>query len=887
MSLLRSKLRWPDVGGRRRAAVLMCAAATFLSAAFAVVVASEAIASEDAGTGAAADTVSAQGAQECRSAPADTAAGAGAVLSGMADEGEFSLYKNEEKIVSGSFALLDDGSYEGEYTLSIANQSVTTTMKINVNGDGHWTVIAMQTPLGPAEVVRTGGVAEIARTSDTTTVKIKKNTVLFENFNPALMTQAIRVYDEAAGGKQTISIFILPAVVLNGSLEKLEPVERVVADTSIVLNRYVYGIAGVDVILHVDPQGRFIFGNVPQQHAAYVREGYEALLDGEDEALVSAAEYQYVLETGVEIPMRDGLSLSTDIYRPDAKGKFPVILVRTPYKKEMNELQAKFFARRGYVYAVQDCRGRFSSPGEWEPFVSEAADGYDTIEWLAIQPWSSGKVGMIGGSYLGWVQWWAAKGRPPHLITIIPNVSPPDPYFNIPYEYGCFFLLGAIWWADMLDTEATADLTGKTAMDIFDKEYALILRDLPVIDLDQKVLGHENQYWRKWIAHPDNDEYWQPANFLDHLESVDIPVFHQSGWFDGDGIGSKLNYLKMASHGHPYQKLVLGPWAHTDEATRRVGGMDFGEQALVDLQTDYVKWLDHWLKGSDNGIEKEPLVSLFAMGSNKWLHGNTYPLENTQMTKYFLSSGGNANTSDGDGLLTTEPPGDDAPYDTYVYDPGNPTPNPNFYLSPEDISEIEATGEGAKISLLGEKTEDEAREQETAGGSNRSVEEDRALRRTFYERVDEGRKDILVYETPITEEPYTFAGPLSAVLYASSSAVDTDWFMRLSVVNCTGNVHGLVEGKIRARYRDSFEEPALLTPNEIYEYRLDLWQTGVTVRKGEKLRVEVASASFPLFSRNLNTGGHNETETEYVAAEQKIYHDAEHPSHVLLPIVPE
>ncbi len=350
---------------------------------------------------------------------------------------------------------------------------------------------------------------------------------------------------------------------------------------------------------------------------------------------IAQAEYEVTLDKDVGVPMRDGLKLATDIYRPDAEGQFPVILVRTPYKKEMNELQAKYFARRGYVYAVQDCRGRFSSPGKWDPFFNEPEDGYDTIEWLAAEPWSNGKVGMIGASYLGWVQWWAARENPPHLVTIIPNVAPPDPYFNIPYEYGAFFMFGAIWWADILEQDATADLSGKAFSEIMEKKYAKILRHLPVIELDEIVLGKKNPYWREWIQHPDNDDYWARASFLDHLDDLNIPVYHQSGWFDGDGIGSKLNYLAMNKHGHEYQKLVLGPWGHSASATRRgPRDTDFGPNAIVDLERSYVRWLDRWLKGVDNGIDREPLVSLFVMGTNKWLTGDVYPLPETEFTEF-------------------------------------------------------------------------------------------------------------------------------------------------------------------------------------------------------------------------------------------------------------
>jgi uncharacterized protein len=461
------------------------------------------------------------------------------------------------------------------------------------------------------------------------------------------------------------------------------------------------------------------------------------------------------------------------------------------------------------------------------------------------------------------VQWWAASQNPPHLTTIIPNVSPPDPFYNIPYEYGVHFLLGAIWWADILESNATADLSGSAMSKIGDKKYSQLLKALPVIDLDKTVLGKENPYWRKWIEHPNNDQYWEQANFLERLDKVNIPVFHQSGWFDGDGIGSKLNYLKMAAHKHAHQKLVLGPWGHTAEAQRRAGDRDFGEQAILDLPRQYLRWFDHWLKGVDNGIDAEPLVDIFVMGTNKWLQGPTYPLPETKFEKWYLASDGKANTSQGDGRLSLDPSATGAPPDKYTYDPGDPTPNPSYY-EPQD-AEKDAQGQPKE----------------------RDVEELKKIAERHHEEVTRARRDILVYQTPALEQPLTFAGPVSAVLYAGSSAKDTDWFMRLIEVDREGKVFPLTEGKIRARFRQSMSKPVLLEPRKVYEYQLDLWQTGITIPAGHRLRIEVASASFPMFSRNLNTGGHNETDTQFVTAEQTIYHDAEHPSHVLLPVISE
>ena len=622
--------------------------------------------------------------------------------------------------------------------------------------------------------------------------------------------------------------------------------------------RYTYSLAGVDITLWTDVHGRIDLGEVPPQHAAYVREGYEALRSAPvNDPLISQPKFDVKMEAATKVAMRDGVKLSTDLYLPQAEGKAPVILIRTPYKKEMSEVQARYYARRGYAVAIQDCRGRFGSDGVWEPFINEPKDGYDTIEWLAGQQWSNGKIGMIGGSYVGWVQWWAASEHPPHLVTIIPNVAPPDPFYNIPYEHGAFFTLGAIWWADVLESKATGDLSGVAMSKIGEKKYGQMLRALPVIDLDKAVLGKENPYWRQWIAHPVDDDWWARADFLNKLRDVNIPAFHQSGWFDGDGIGTKLNYQQMREDGHGNQKLTIGPWGHTDTASRKLGDHDFGPQAIIDLQRDYLRWFDYWLKGIDNGINKEPLVSIFVMGTNQWLHGDSYPLPATKFTRLYFSGGGKANTSKGDGSLQFDEPPANAPADHYVYDPGDPTPDADFY----------------------EQTEEEDRQV-------RSADEKKKEEEAHHEKITAERRDILVYQTDALKEPLTFAGPISATIYASSSARDTDWYATLVEIEKGGKTFTLASGKLRARFRNSVKKPELLKPGQIYEYKLDLWQTGITVPAGARVRVEVASAAFPVFSRNLNTGGHNETETKFVAAKQTIYHDKQHPSHVLLPVIP-
>ncbi|MBI1898908.1 MAG: CocE/NonD family hydrolase, partial [Acidobacteria bacterium] len=696
-----------------------------------------------------------------------------APLAGFEDSGTMILYLNEERLGVTHFDWKPDGSVQGSMTVSMAGQTVTRTLKITPDATGRWKSAVLKTPVTEVVVTREGTNVRRTAKEKTTTFETRERMFVYDDVVPVLTSQPIRAYDRSKAGKQTFPLLVLMGTGVEVVIEAREQIERSVQNRDLKLTKYLYGLPGIDLFVTADPDGRVYLIDVPAQKAAFVREGYEALRRLEEpDPLLSNPEHDVKVETSIGVPMRDGLKLATDIYRPVGADQAPVILVRTPYKKEMSELQARYYARRGYVVAIQDCRGRFSSPGVWEPFVNEAKDGYDAIEWLAKQPWSTGKIGMIGGSYVGWVQWWAASQKPPHLVTIIPNVAPPDPFYNVPYEYGVHFMMGAIWWANILESKATADLSGVALSNVMEAKYSKLLRALPVIELDKAVLGKENPYWRKWIQHPANDDYWKPANFLDRLKDVRIPVFHQSGWFDGDGIGTKLNYLAMTRHGHPNQKLVLGPWGHTDTATRRVAGRDFGEGAIVDLQRAYLRWFDRWLKGKQNGIDQEPLVSLFIMGSNMWLHGPSYPLPQTRFEKLYLASGGNANTSKGDGRLVREIAGLGAPSDHYTYDPADPTPDPRMYEESEEHRK-----------------------------KARSSEDRKQEAEAHYEKVTAQRSDILVYQTEPLEKPLTFAGPVSAVLYASSSAKDTDWFMYLVEVDKKGKVLPLGQGKIRARFR--------------------------------------------------------------------------------------
>lgn len=782
-----------------------------------------------------------------------------ATLAGFEDEATLIIFVGDDRLGTMTSSWRKDGGYTATTELTVAGQKITRSTTITPDADGRWVEIRLTLPTGTLTVKREGTAATREFQGKTSTFETRDGVTLYDISSMASYAHTLRRYDREKGGAQKFPVFVVGGSGLEVTLSLEEKTVRTVSGRDMDVLRWKYSMPGADLLMWSGDDGRILLVDVPQQKSLVVREGFESLRKAEEkDPLVSPPEHTFTVEKNVMVPMRDGVTLATDIYRPEGLARAPVVLSRTPYKKDLAELEGRFWARRGYVYAVQDCRGRFASQGTWEPFVHEARDGYDTVEWLAAQPWSTGKVGMIGASYVGWVQWWAASARPPHLVTIIPNVAPPEPFYNIPYEYGAFYMWGAIWWADVLESNATADATGAMVSRILTKRYGEILRSLPVVDLDKAVLGKENPYWRAWIDHPTEDAYWQGSLFWAGLERARIPVFHQSGWFDGDGIGSKLNYAKMRGYGHGSQKLILGPWGHTDTAVPIGGGRVFGPAAILDLKRDYLRWFDYWLKDRESKILGDPLVRVFVMNSNVWLTGSEYPLPGTTYRKLYLTSGGDANTTKGNGKLRFSAPPAGEPPDRYTYDPGDPTPDPRAYE---------------------EREEDEKR--------TRSALERRKEAEEHHATVTATRPDILVYTTESMDKPLTIAGPVSARLYAASSARDTDFFMLLSEVKAGGEILPLTQGKVRARYRRSMSKPTPITPGKVYEYTIDLWQTALTIDKGSRLRVEVSSAAFPLFSRNLNTGGHNEKETRFVRARQTVFHNARYPSHLLLPVIPE
>ncbi|REK20997.1 MAG: CocE/NonD family hydrolase [Planctomycetota bacterium] len=571
---------------------------------------------------------------------------------------------------------------------------------------------------------------------------------------------------------------------------------------------------------------------------------------------ISPAEHEVRAELDQQAPMRDGVELMVDIYRPDADGKFPAIVYLTPYNKSGNRPRAELFASRGYVVVNADTRGRFESGGEWDPFSPlHKSDGYDLVEWAAQQPWCTGRVGMFGLSYMGWTQWWTATQAPPSLKAIVPEVAPPDHFLNCPYQNGIFVCWMMDWAGTMSGRTPHSAGPGPYGGFAVDREAAY--RNLPYIEFDKSRNYLPTEWWSKWILQNTAEgEYWKSIAYQtpEHFARVEVPSLAATGWFDANFPGTPANYLGVQKYAATPEarrpRMVIGPWEHIINRHREAAGVDFGEQALIDWDGYVCRWFDHHLKQIDNGIESDPPVHLFVMGCNEWRTAPDWPLPETEWTTYYLHSGGHANSSAGDGTLDNQPPGEE-PADRYTYDPDDPTPSADFQNGhidgPRDIQE------SAK------------------------------------------RDDVLVYTTPVLESDVEIIGPITAEIYAATSARDTDWMVRLSDVHPDGRALFLAEGVMRARHRDPEQDGAFnarrlstIEPDQVYRYAIDFWRpTGNRFLAGHRIRIEISSSYYPYYLRNLNTGEDNlGLATNPVVAKQTIRHDRDHPSCIVLPVIP-
>jgi hypothetical protein len=546
----------------------------------------------------------------------------------------------------------------------------------------------------------------------------------------------------------------------------------------------------------------------------------------------SQTTYRVLEELDVKVSMRDGIRLSTNIYRPDTVGAFPSILIRTPYGNGgKGNKEGHFFVEHGYVYIVQDTRGRYESEGQFYAMQSELDDGYDMQQWTGSQPWSNGKIGTAGGSYVGFTQWMQAPTQSPYLKTMIPAVTFSDLYSTV-YQNGAFFLgLFGPWSIEMTQPHFVRN-------DFVHHRMDSVLLSLPLIEID-KAMGWRVPFLRDWLAHSERDKYWEATSIGDNYSKITASVYNIGGWFDILLKGTIENYKKMTGNNiapevRKKQKLLIGPWVH-NYGSRKAGELDFGEEASFKNKQFQLRWFDSQLKGINNEAMEEPPVKIFVMGANKWRFENEWPLARTNYQKYYLHSNGKANTLNGDGWLSIKSV-EKEQADNFTYNPADPV-----------ISE-ETMGPYDQIS-------------------------------------NEWREDVLVYSTPNLKSDLEVTGPVKVILFASSSAINTDFTAKLVDVYPDGRAMRICEGIIRASHRNPEESPSNIEPGKIYQYEIDLWATSNLFKKGHQMRVEISSSNFPRFDRNLNTGNHFATDTCMVKAEQIIYHDKMYPSCIVLPVI--
>lgn len=551
-------------------------------------------------------------------------------------------------------------------------------------------------------------------------------------------------------------------------------------------------------------------------------------------AVCAAAAAPATQELHVAIPMRDGTRLYANVFRPSQAGRFPTILYRTPYGKG-KAITPNFqaFVDHGYAVVVQDVRGRYESEGVFRLLDQEPQDGDDTLNWIARQPWSDGKIGMTGGSYLGIVQWKTALLNNPHLKAIFPWVSGDDDYFDRFYSSGGAIKLGQrlLWMSENLR------LPG------FRPNFLKFIWHLPLRTADMAALGRSSGMYQAALRHPSYDGFWRKISTREQIGKIKVPVFSVGGWYD-NFVESDLDAVSALRKTSGVHRILVGPWPH--DMRIKFPGVDFGANSVVPLRGLQFEWFDQWLKGKDTPVLSRAPVRIYVMGADRWREDHEWPPPHMRPTPYYLESKGHANSLRGDGVLGFRPTRREAE-DRFTYNPRDPVPtrggavccNPKvFPWGPMD------------------------------------------------QRAVESRYDVLVYTSKALQHDLEVTGPVRLVLWTSTSVRDTDFTAKLVDVFPNGEARNLADGILRLRYRESLEKPVLANPGQIYRITVNVGVTSNLFRKGHRIRLEVSSSNFPRFDRNPNTGGPLADEVRLAKATQTIYHDSEHPSYLLLPVIP-
>ena len=563
------------------------------------------------------------------------------------------------------------------------------------------------------------------------------------------------------------------------------------------------------------------------------------------------------LMINIPVPMRDGVNLSADIWLPASSqgdGPWPALLLRTIYDNQEPRYMGwtRKFIERGYAVVVQDCRGRGDSGGEWEPYVCELNDGYDTHEWVGQQSWCDGNVGTFGLSYPGFTQTLPASLRSKYLKAVAPIASQQD-------NYGHHRVNGVIQHSVSL---TFLNMLGHSMQSESLKHYDQqeFFKTLP-IDTAMEVVTRTHPYYKGVIDHEQYDDWWDSYSLRNKYSEMAVPSLFITGWFDSLShenfkLFNGWTTQARTEDARKKTKLIVGPWSHQVSPWGRepmgengeYQDRTFGRQGLWDIVDMHTHWYDQRLKGIDTGIDDEPPIKLFVMGQNEWRYENEWPLARTEWTKYYLhGTGDSAGTG---GWLSPDLAAIDETADRFTYDPADPVPS-----------------WGAQYQSL-----------DLCGPRDRTAIEQRA--------------DVLTFTSAVLTQAVEVTGPVTTTIWASSDALDTDFTAALVDVEPAaedgeeGRPIILCEGIVRARFRNGTDNPEMMAPGEIYEFDIDMWDTSNLFEEGHRIRVEISSSNFPRYNRNLNSGNPIATDTEITVANQQVYHDSLHPSHITLPVIP-
>ncbi|MBV6458138.1 MAG: hypothetical protein HONBIEJF_01261 [Fimbriimonadaceae bacterium] len=744
------------------------------------------------------------------------------------------------KVGSSEWVLKEDGAFTSTSNLEMQGMKISSSLtgKLRNGMLFEYTLTeSVGANKGTVTVKEGKGVAEAGAAKREFTFKPTRQ--VFANFHPGLGSLLSGAMKASPEGKFTM--FIADAgVTIDASVADYKSRTALVKGANVSLDTFTIRLGtGLELKFQIQPSGQAALIDVPSQKFSYLATGWGEIFEDpttKDKRL-SQPEFETERLDKEMAPMRDKVQLAADVVKPKGDGKHPVILIRTPYGRKASAAEGGFWATRGYVLVSQDVRGRGDSEGEFYPPFFERQDGYDTLEWISKQSWCDGNIGMIGGSYLGWVQWYAAVTGHKALKCIVPQVSPTDPFFNFPIDHGIPMLYGSVWWTGLVK-DRESNPTGLVGIKKTDG-----LTQLPMTKIDDVTIGKSIPFYDRWWQATKWSDFGA-ANFLKDVPKVRIPVLHISGIWDGDSVGTKKNWEAVQRAGKADQWMIYGPWTHAFNTSSKLGDVDYGKAAILELDSVYLRFFDTYLKGKAVAWEEQPKVKMFVTGANKWVHLRDWP-DGTQRSMYLGASGaasGSKSTGTLSPKISSKLKGSILPFD------------PGAAVVPKALQNVE--------NLL-------------EADSNTTV------------NLDEQKSESLVFRSAPLAKPTSIGGPIKLDVHFSSTAKDCDLFFWMLDIDTSGKARIIGQpGKMRARYREGFDNPKPLKPGEVYRMTLDHWDFAHEFKKGHRIAIMMTAGYFPMFARNLGTAEPDATATKMVKSKQTIYHSSRYPSRLIYTELP-